>query len=145
MTSARGGLRLRPRVLLEEPRRTGEELDHVLLAGERMALVLGHHVLDGDLAAAERADDEVGFRAWDARIVCPSVDEERSLDLVDVAHRRDGVEEGGVLHRIANSTRKISRMRPPVVAMTVFMPATRKRSPPARHRSGMRGTRTSPV
>src|SRR5207237_648683 len=99
--SAGRRLRLRPRVLLEEARGAGEELDHVLLAGERAPLVLGDHVFHRHLALAQRADDEIRLGARDARIVRSGVDEEGSRDLPDVAERRDRLEEGGVLLRIA--------------------------------------------
>jgi hypothetical protein len=74
-------------MLLEELGRPRQELDHVLLAGQRMALVLGDHVFDRYLALAQSAHDHVRLTARHPRIVRSGVDEERRDDLVHIVER----------------------------------------------------------
>src|SRR4029450_13257761 len=86
---------------LEEHAGAAEERDLILLARQRVALVLGHHVLDGHLSRPKRLNDLVRLGTRDARVVGAGVDEQRSLDLVDLLDRRDRLQKRPVLLEVA--------------------------------------------
>ncbi len=114
-----------------------QELDLVLPARERVALVVGDHVLDRDLALPQRAHDQIGLaRAARADRSRPR---RRRADRRSCRRPRSGEIESrnsASLSGSPNSRRKISRMRPLVVAMNVLRFATPNRFTPARHRLG---------